>query len=143
MDTYLDTSALAKWYLNEPFSDEVEAFLTKHEGAAISRLGVVEFRCLLARRRRAGEIDARLEADIAAAFAADIGAGALAVHAVEDADFGTAERVIGSLRKHPLRTLDALHLSIAARIGVELVATADRVMAAACKDLKLRVALFA
>jgi uncharacterized protein len=46
---YIDTSALAKWYLNEPRSEDF--------GAVISRLTVVEFRCLIARRRRAGDID--------------------------------------------------------------------------------------
>jgi uncharacterized protein with PIN domain len=53
---YLDTGALAKWYLNEPFSEQFEAFIQEQPSAAISRLTVVEFRCLLARRRRAGEI---------------------------------------------------------------------------------------
>jgi hypothetical protein len=49
---YLDTSALAKWYLSEPFSEAFEEFIQEQETAAISRLTVVEFRCLLARRRR-------------------------------------------------------------------------------------------
>lgn len=52
MGPYLDTSALAKWYLNEPFSEKFEAFIQEYSTAAISRLTVVELRCLLARRRR-------------------------------------------------------------------------------------------
>ena len=31
---YLDTSALAKWYLNEPFSEEFEAFIREQPTAA-------------------------------------------------------------------------------------------------------------
>ena len=46
---YIDTSALAKWYLSEASSEELDA--------EISRLTVVEFRCLPA-RRPTGEIDA-------------------------------------------------------------------------------------
>ena len=48
---YLDTSALAKWYLNEPHAEAFEAYITRQASAAISRLAVVEFRCLPARRR--------------------------------------------------------------------------------------------
>jgi len=53
---YIDTSALAKWYLNEDRSADVEAFLTKTGPAAVSTLTLVEMRSLLARRRR---VDAR------------------------------------------------------------------------------------
>ena len=45
MTTYIDTSALAKWYLNEPLSDEFEAFIQSQAMADISRLTMVEFRC--------------------------------------------------------------------------------------------------
>jgi predicted nucleic acid-binding protein len=139
---YVDTSALAKWYLNEPQSEAFEAFISSHADAAICRLTVVEFRCLLARRRRAGDITAAHETRISDAFAADIASGALAVHAVEDSDFQAAVILIGSLRRQPLRTLDALHLAVARRLGVDLVATADRVMAAACKELGVEVKSF-
>ena len=33
---YFDTSALAKWYLHESFSDNVERYLTEHGPVAIS-----------------------------------------------------------------------------------------------------------
>jgi hypothetical protein len=46
-----DTSALAKWYLNESFSGDVERYLMEHGPVAISDLTVVEMRTLLARRR--------------------------------------------------------------------------------------------
>ena len=49
---YFDTSALAKWYLNEARSDDVERYIQEHGPVAISELTVVEMRCLLARRRR-------------------------------------------------------------------------------------------
>jgi uncharacterized protein len=49
---YFDTSALAKWYLNEENSDKVENYLQEQGVVAISELTVVEMRSLLARRRR-------------------------------------------------------------------------------------------
>ena len=139
---YVDTSALAKWYLNEPQSERFEAFISAQRDAAICRLTVVEFRCLLARRRRAGDITATHETQIGDAFAADLASGALTVHPVEDPDFGAAVILIRDLRKQPLRTLDAIHLAVARRLDVGLVATADRVMAAACKELGIKVAPF-
>lgn len=142
MTVYVDTSALAKWYLNEPKSEAFEEFIGSRPDAAICRLTVVEFRCLLARRRRAGDITTAHETRIGDAFAADLASGALAVHAVEDSDFQTAVILIRDLRRQPLRTLDALHLAVARRLDVELVATADRVMAAACNELGIEVASF-
>jgi uncharacterized protein len=44
---YIDTSALAKWYLPEPGSDAFVDFIRYQDGAAISRLTTVELRCLL------------------------------------------------------------------------------------------------
>lgn len=139
---YVDTSALAKWYLNEPQSERFEAYIIAQPDAAISRLTVVEFHCLLARRRRVGDITAALEARIGEVFASDLTGGALTVYPVEDTDFGAAVNLITGLRKQPLRTLDAIHLAVAQRIAADCVATADRVMTAACKDLGMKVATF-
>ena len=38
MGPYLDTSALANWYLNEPFWEAFEEFIQAHPNAAISLL---------------------------------------------------------------------------------------------------------
>lgn len=139
---YVDTSALAKWYLNEPQSERFEAFIGAQPDAAICRLTIVEFRCMLARRRRAGDITPAHEVRIGEAFAADLASGTLTVHPVEDSDFGAAVVLIANLRRQPLRTLDALHLAVARRLDVKLIATADRVMTAACKELDIKVASF-
>ena len=53
---YFDTSALAKWYISEAHSDDVEEYLQKHGPVAISDLTIVEMRCLLARRRLSGPV---------------------------------------------------------------------------------------
>lgn len=131
MGPYLDTSALAKWYLNEPNSEEFEAFIQAQTLAIISRLTVVEFRCLLARRRRASEITKVIESNVFAAFEQDIGAGFLQVQPVADEHLIAALDLLMRLRRYPLRTLDALHLSIARAVRCRQLATADKVMAAA------------
>ncbi len=139
---YLDTSALAKWYLNEIGSDEVEAYLLREAPVAISTLTVVEMRCLLARRRRVAEIDPMLEMRIFATFEEDMRAGHLVRHPVEDAMVGAAPGLIAAAADHPLRSLDALHLAIAIGLGATTVATADRVMAGAAESLDLQVKRF-
>ena len=58
---YIDTSALAKWYLNENRSDDFENWIKEQDNACISTLTATEFRCLLARRRRTGELTSALE----------------------------------------------------------------------------------
>ena len=65
---YFDTSALAKWYLNEPRSEEVEEYIQAHGPVGISDLTVVEMRSLLSRRRREKSIDLSLEMRIFAVF---------------------------------------------------------------------------
>ncbi len=139
---YLDTSALAKWYLNEPFSEQFEAFIQEQPSAAISRLTVVEFRCLLARRRRAGEITKTTETRVYGAFEKDVGAGFLQVHTVADEHLIAALGLISRLGRYPLRTLDALHLAIAEGIHCRQLATADKTMADAGKAVGLGVARF-
>ncbi len=58
MTAYIDTSALAKCYVREPWSLQVLDWADRQGAPATAALTVVEFRCLLARRRRAGQIDA-------------------------------------------------------------------------------------
>jgi uncharacterized protein len=139
---YLDTSALAKWYLHEPFSEEFEAFIQDQSTAAISRLTVVELRCLLARRRRAREITKTIESRVYASFERDVGAGYLQVYPVTDEHLIAALGLIAQLRRHPLRTLDAVHLAIAKGIQCRRMATADKTMAEAAKAAGLGVARF-
>ena len=142
MGPYLDTSALAKWYLNEPFSELFEAFIQEQATAAISRLTVVEFRCLLARRRRVGDITKTIESRVYTAFEKDVGAGFLQVYPVADEHLIAALGLLTRLDRYPLRTLDALHLAIAQGIHCRRLATADKTMAAAGKAAGLGVVRF-
>ena len=143
---YLDTSALAKRYLNEAGSEAFEAYLIARGGGIVSTLTVAEMRCLLARRRREGSIDAGLEARIVAAFEEDVLTGVLVLRRVLDEvldeDVWEAARLADRLREHALRTLDALHLASAQAAGAEEVATADRVTAAAAGALGMNVERF-
>ncbi|MEX2534003.1 MAG: type II toxin-antitoxin system VapC family toxin [Trueperaceae bacterium] len=142
MDAYVDTSALAKWYLNENRSDEFVAWLRETAPAAISSLTVLEMRSLLARRRREGELNFRQEAKTFAVFEEDIAHGHLTRYPVENNHFPAAVRLIASQPDQPLRSLDALHLTLARELKAHELATADRVMARAAEAMGFAVVRF-
>jgi predicted nucleic acid-binding protein len=141
-EVYFDTSALAKWYLNEAHSEEVETFLLEHGPVAISDLTRVEMRSLLARHRREKQIDARMESKVFATFSEDIRRKHLTCHPLPEGLAAGAVNLLALLSEQPLRTLDALHLVIAQEIGAERLATSDRVMAASGRALGMTVIKF-
>ncbi|MSP88930.1 MAG: PIN domain-containing protein [Alphaproteobacteria bacterium] len=139
---YLDTSALAKWYLPEPMADEFGAFMSEQDGAVIGRLGEVELRSLLARRRRAGELDGRSVSLVWRTFQGDIGRGYLEVIPLADNQASAAIELFARRPTLALRSLDAVHLAAAIAAEATQVATADRAMATAAVSLGLDVKTF-
>jgi predicted nucleic acid-binding protein len=139
---YLDTSALAKWYLEESNSNEFVAYLRTLDVAVISSLTVVEMRSLLSRRRRRGEITTEDEAVLFAALLDDLARGWLQRYPMEDSRFDEAANLLTRYPESQLRTLDALHLVQAAHAGARTVATADIVMANAAIKMGFDVARF-
>ena len=139
---YVDTSALAKWYLNEENSDKFATWIQKIDRPVISELTETEMRCLLARRRRMKQLDRESELKIFATFQNDIAAGHLMRPAMETGCFEHAVHLIDYLSNIPLRTLDALHLAVAQKTNIENIATADTVFAEAAEELHFRVIKF-
>ncbi len=139
---YFDTSALAKWYLNEAKSDEVEKYIQENGPAAISEITLVEMRSLLARRRREGNINAHLEMKVFATFEEDIRRSYLVCHPLPKGLAAGAVNLLATYPEIPLRTLDALHLVICLEIPAQVLAAADRVMIAGGKAAGLSVVRF-
>ena len=142
MPVYIDTTALAKWYLNEANSEAFADWIRGQDDVCISSLTLVEMRCLLARRRRCGDFSGELEQEIYAAFSDDVERGHLFLRPLKDEHAMAAVRLIDRLSHLPLRTLDALHLSVARDLGCEQMATADRIMAQAAEALQMEVVRF-
>jgi hypothetical protein len=61
---------------------------------------------------------------------------------LDDACFAEATNLIARYPEHPLRTLDALHLTLAADLGVSILANADGVMADAAVSMGFQVVRF-
>ncbi|HIJ87719.1 MAG TPA: type II toxin-antitoxin system VapC family toxin [Desulfuromonadales bacterium] len=136
---YFDTSALAKWYINESQSEEVEAYLQENGPVAVSDLTVVEMRCLLARRRREKDITVMLEAEIFATFQEDMRRKVLICHPFPAELAAGAVNLMSILGNIPVRSLDAMHLVIAKEIGADVLVTADKVMADAATAYEFEV----
>jgi predicted nucleic acid-binding protein len=139
--SYVDTSALLKWYIHERDSDEVAAWIEAQPVVAFSRLGWIEFRCAVNRRVRTGSLTASIAAAALQQFGDDVAAGAFTLLPLQDEQALVADALLHRLIK-PLRTLDALHLASAAELPASCFATADRQLAAAAAELGLSVQLF-
>lgn len=139
---YLDTSALLKRYIPEANSEMFDAYFVEHAPFSISRLGLVEIRCALARKRRNKQITSEREKAAMNEIRTDIQDGILVTYPVGDTHFAEALHLIDKMTKVPLRSLDALHLSIARSLDVHEIATADAVLRQAAQTLKMNVAYF-
>ncbi len=144
MKCYLDTSALAKWYVWEPGSEAFEDFIRSldEDAAIISPLTITEMRSLLARRRRMRELEKAHEQQAWQTFLRDIASGALNVMPLRDQTFMRAVDLLEQLPDCALRTLDALHLALADQANVNALASGDRIMLRAARLLGLQTHAF-
>jgi predicted nucleic acid-binding protein len=142
LSAYIDTSALAKCYIREPRSLEVLDWADAQDGVVTSPLTLVEFRCLLARRRRAGQIDLPLERVVLAEFERDVHARTWRITQDTASLFDEARQLIDLVPEVPLRALDALHLAYARHYDAKVFATADKNQAEAARALGLPLTIF-
>lgn len=142
MNAYIDTSALAKCYLREARSFDVLAWAEAAAPVAISGLTLVEMRCLLTRRRRAGQIDRGTERRALAEFELDLASRNWILYPDWPGLYEAARQLIDLVPEVALRTFDALHLACARHYGCQLFATADRTQSEAAQALGIPVLTF-
>lgn len=110
MTLYADSSALLKRYIEESDSDEAEAHLGSDPALVTGRHAIVEVRRNLARM-----LDGTQLLQARAAFAED-----LAAFSLVELDERTTELAATIAEETGVRTLDALHLGAARRLGTAL-----------------------
>lgn len=120
----------------------MDEYLRQACPVCISLLTTVEMRSLLSRRTRDRHLEPETQAKVLATFEGDIALGHLELlpHTVES--FLTAGSLLGAHPDTALRTLDALHLGVMRSAGIEVLATADRVMAQAAAELGMECRTF-
>ena len=107
MSLYVDSSALLKRYVDEPDSDTAESLLRSDPSLLTARHTIVEVRRNLTRL-----LDERDAAAARSAFMQDVG-----VLSIVELDEVTCETAAAIAELTGVRTLDALHLAAAQRIG--------------------------
>jgi len=141
LSLYLDTSVLVPYYSPEPSSERCEALIVSQARPVISDLCAVELISALARKVRRAEL-ARSDAErIKHRFRSQVEGSYYTVAALERHHLRLAEDWIGQF-KAPLRTLDGLHLAVAAARGITF-ATADRTLAGCAEAFGVEVLLVA
>lgn len=132
---YIDTSVLVKWYVREPYSDEVEAFLNQNSPLVLSDLVVLEWYCALRRIERNGNISKEYRLTAERELAKDIAdvwftLAPCSAHLMKE-----AQVLIEQVSPLSLRALDAMHLTIAQSARIQQLATADKEMKKAAESL--------
>lgn len=132
---FVDTSALAKRYIEEPGSEKVRLLMEEAEGIAVSRLAYAETLSALLRRRKAIRLsDAdfdRLLQDFRAEWEDFI---------VVEMNHDTLQFVDAVIEKHALRGADSIHLSTAlclrnaAKEEITFIASDAELLAAAQRE---------
>ncbi len=139
---YLDTSYIAKLYLEEPDSSLVEALVQRHlshsHAIRTSALALTEFHSILHRRVNEGGITEAQANRHASAFLAHVADGLWELIPVSEQLLRrTAATVVAAPSGINIRSADAIHLMSAAEAGEREVWTADRHMLAAAAHFGL------
>lgn len=141
-ECYVDTSALLKLYVTEPFSDEAQGYLSGIDRPAISSLTTLEWHCAMARRQRSGAFSDNYLAMARQEFMRHVTEGYFRIHPVSDTLLTQALGLLEAVKPVPLRTLDAIHLAAARALDARSIATADRIMPQAAERLGMKVERF-
>ncbi len=134
MNVFLDSSALAKRYIDESGSDRVEEILSMASSLGVSVLCLTEVISALCRRRRERKLTPRQYRSAKAALLADI-ADASVVYVTDE----VAALAVDLLEEWPLRSSDSLHIASATQWSADLFVSADRKQCVAAGGCGLKV----
>jgi len=137
---YLDTSVLVAYYCPEALSEPVQKLLSETVRPALSQLTEVELFSAVAKKTRSEGMKSADGKRILAKFSFHVDADLYTIIPIANHHWRLARDWIG-LFETPLRTLDALHLSIVSTEELELV-TADKLLFKAAKLLDVSARLF-
>jgi len=135
---YLDASALAKIYLLEPGSEELDRVIRGRRDLLLSDLAVTEVASALSRRQREGTLAAGSSAHIHHRILDDAASGLFEKVGLDPDTHRQAERLLLAPASVALRAADALHLALAATARAATIATFDGRLARAAREIGLR-----
>lgn len=134
MNVFFDSSALAKRYIEERGSDQVQAILSSASALAVSVICVPEIISALCRRRRERKLSSDQYQTARASLLSDIN-DATVVGMTDE----VVARAVALLERFSLRSADVLHIACAAEWSTELFVSADARQCGAAKAHGLKV----
>lgn len=136
---YVDTSVLVAYYCPEPISDQVEKMILRGSDPAISSLTEIELASAVARKVRERGLSKEDGNRVLNQFRHHQNQRVFHMIPIEPAHFRQAFHWMCDFST-ALRTLDALHLAVAAGDDLEMV-TADKQIARSGEKIGLKIAL--
>jgi predicted nucleic acid-binding protein len=134
LNVFLDSSALAKRYVQEPGSDQLEEVLASATSLGLSVICPAEVISALCRHRREGRLSKGDYSRAKEALFADVADSSI-IQIAEPVLLHTVEL----LERWPLRSSDALHVASAAEWSAGLFVSADERQCRAARGCGLRV----
>jgi predicted nucleic acid-binding protein len=134
LNVFLDSSALAKRYVQESGSARVDELLLSASSLGISMISVPEVVSALCRRRRERKLSQQQYRKAKQALLDDL-RDASVVNVTDQ----VVARAVELLERWPLRSSDSLHVASAAEWGADLFVSADESQCAAARGYGLRV----
>lgn len=134
MNVFLDSSAMAKRYIQETGSDRLEEILSAASSLGLSVICPTEVVSALCRRRREGSLAAGDYGRAKEALFADVDSASV-VAITSD----VVRRAVELLERWPLRSADSLHIACAAEWSADLFVSADERQCAVARSYGLEV----
>jgi hypothetical protein len=134
VNVFLDSSALAKRYVQEPGSDRLGEILSSASSLGVSVICVAEVVCALCRRRRESKLSAQEYVKAKHALFEDIEDSSV-VNVTDQ----VVARAVEFLERWPLRSSDSLHVASAAEWSADLFVSADEKQCTAARGCGLQV----
>ena len=139
---YIDTSVLIKWFVIEAHTKKVMAFFNQAMPLMLSELVLLELDCSLRRMERAGAISKTYRLQAEKTLEQQLQDQWFQLTPISMQVFKEAKLLIESITPLSLRSLDAMHLTIAKKANIKRIATADKEMLLAAQQLNFTTEYF-
>lgn len=134
LNVFLDSSALAKRYVEESGSARVDEILLSASSLGISMLSVPEVVSALCRRRRERKLSQQQYLKAKRSLFEDLGDSSI-INITDQ----VVSRAVELLERWPLRSSDSLHVASAAEWDADLFVSADERQCTAARGYGLRI----